>query len=82
MKAKIKFLASYQQSLKNQYPNNLNQSSSSLISKNLNENSHNIKQLTSQEPRDPPIARPCSPQLQQISHPTKRTTKEPSTISQ
>ena len=52
----------------NQHSNILNQSSSSLPSKNLNENSHNTKKLTSQEPQDPPVARTYSSQLQKISH--------------
>ena len=47
----------------NQHSNTLNQSSSSLLSNRLNENSHNTNQLVSQEQQDPPIARPCSSQL-------------------
>ena len=39
----------------NQHSNILNQSSFSLPSNNLNENSHNAKKLTSQEPQDPPV---------------------------
>ena len=56
---------------KNQHSDILNQSSSSLPSNNLDENSHNTKQLTSQEPQDPPVARPYSSQLQKVSHPTQ-----------
>ena len=55
----------------NQHSSILNQSSSSLPSNNLNENSHNTKKLTSQEPQDPPVARPYSSQLQKISHPNQ-----------
>ena len=56
---------------KDQHSDILNQSSSSLPSHNLDENSHNTKQLTSQEPQDPPVARPYSSQLQKVSHPTQ-----------
>ena len=56
----------------NQHSNTLNQSSSSLTSNNLNKNSHNTKQLASQESQNPPIARHCSSQLQEISHPTQK----------
>ena len=45
----------------NQHSDILNQSSSSSPSNNLNENYHNTKQLTSQEPQDPPVARPSYP---------------------
>ena len=55
----------------NQHSNILNQSSFSLPSTNLNENSHNAKPLTSQEPQDPPVAQPYSSQLQKILHPTQ-----------
>ena len=55
----------------NQHSNILNQSSFSLPSTNLNENSHNAKPLTSQEPQDPPVAQPYSAQLQKILHPTQ-----------
>ena len=55
----------------NQHSNILNQSSFSLPSNNLNENSHNTKPLTSQEPQDPPVAQPYSSQLQKILHPTQ-----------
>ena len=54
-----------------QHSKTLNQSSSSLPSNNLNENSHNTKQLTSLEPQDAPVARTYSSQLQKISHPTQ-----------
>ena len=50
---------------KDQHLDILNQSSSSLPSNNLDENSHNTKQMTSQEPQDPPVARPYSSQLHQ-----------------
>ena len=53
----------------NQHSNTLNQPSSSLPSSSLNEHFHNTKQLDSQEQQHPPIARPCSSQLQEISHP-------------
>ena len=36
---------------------------------NFNETSHKTKPLTLQEKQHPPIARPCSSQLQEISHP-------------
>ena len=52
----------------NQHSNILNQSSSSLPSNNLDENSHNTKKLTSQEQQDSPVAQPYSSQLQKISH--------------
>ena len=52
----------------NQHSNTQNQSSSSLPSNSLNENSHNTKKLTSQEQQHPPIARPCSSQLQETPH--------------
>ena len=55
----------------NQHSKALNQSSSSLPSNNLNEHSHNTKQLTSLEPQDAPVARTYSSQLQKISHPTQ-----------
>ena len=45
----------------NQHSDILNQSSSSSPSNNLNENYHNTKQLTLQEPQDPPFARPSHP---------------------
>ena len=61
----------------NQHSNTLNQSTSSLLSNNLNENSHNTKQLTSQEPQYPPIARCCSSQLQEILHPTQTHHQRP-----
>ena len=61
----------------NNQHSNINQSSSSLPSNNLNENSHNTKQLTSQEPQDQPVARPYSSQLQKISHPTKAHHQRP-----
>ena len=53
----------------NQHSNTQNKSSSFLRSNSLNENSHNSKLLASQEQQHPPIARPCSSQLQKISHP-------------
>ena len=61
----------------NQHSNILNQSSSSLPSNNHNENFHNKKQLTSQEPQDPTVARPYSSQLQKISHPTQAHHQRP-----
>ena len=62
----------------NQHSNTLNQSSSFLLSKNnLHQNPHNTKQLASQEPQDPPIARPCSSQLQEISHTTQTHHQRP-----
>ena len=53
----------------NQHSNTLNQSSFSLPSNSFNENSHNTKQLASQEQQHPHIAIPCSSQLQVIAHP-------------
>ena len=44
----------------NQHLNNLNQSSFLYHLTILKENSHNTKQIVSQEQQDPPIARPCS----------------------
>ena len=61
----------------NNQHSNINQSSSSLPSNNLNENSHNTKQLTSQEPQDPPVARPYSSQLPKISHHTQAQHQRP-----
>ena len=61
----------------NQHSSILNQSSSSLPSNNLNENSHNTKKLTSQEPQDPPVARPYSSQLPKISHHTQAQHQRP-----
>ena len=58
----------------NQHSNTLNQSSSSLSSNSLNDTKqlakqlHNTKQLASQEQQHTPITRPCSSQLQEISH--------------
>ena len=52
-----------------QHSDILNQSSSSLPSNKLNENSRNTKQLTSQGPQDPLVAQPYSSQLQKISDP-------------
>ena len=52
-----------------QHSNTLNQCSSFLPSNSPNENSPNKKQLASQEQQDPAIGRPCSSQLQEISHP-------------
>ena len=58
----------------NQHSNTQNQSSSSLSSNSLNDTKqlakqlHNTKQLASQEQQHPPITRPCSSQLQEISH--------------
>ena len=58
----------------NQHSNTLNQSSSFLLSKNnLHQNPHNTKQLA----QDPPIARPCSSQLQEISHTTQTHHQRP-----
>ena len=54
----------------NQHSNTFNQSSSSFPSNSLTENSHNTKSLALQEQQHPPIARPCSSQLQKISHPS------------
>ena len=62
----------------NQHSNSQNQSSSSLSSNSLNDRKqlvkqlHNTKQLASQEERHPPITRPCSSQLQEISHTIQR----------
>ena len=53
----------------NQHSNTLNQSSFSLPSNSFDENSHNTKQLASQEQQDPYMAIPCSSQLQVIAHP-------------
>ena len=44
----------------NQHLNNLNQSSFLYHLTILKDNSHNTKQVASQEQQDPPIARPCS----------------------
>ena len=62
----------------NQHSNTQNQPSSSLPSNSLNDTKqlakqlHNTKQLASQEQQHPPIARPCSSQLQEIPHPIQR----------
>ena len=61
----------------NQHSNISYQSSSSLPSNNLNENSHNKKKLTSQEPQDPPVPRRYYSQLQKISHPTQAHDQTP-----
>ena len=61
----------------NQHSNTLNQSNSSLPFNNLNENSHNTNQLTSQKPQDPPVTRRYSSQLQKISHPTQAHHQRP-----
>ena len=61
----------------NHHSNTLNQSSSSLPSNSFNGNSHNTEQLASQEQQDPFIARPCSSQLQEISHPTQTHHQRP-----
>ena len=61
----------------NQHSDTLNQSSSSLPSNNLNENSLSTKQLTSQEPQDPPAVEPSSSQLQKISHSTQAHQQSP-----
>ena len=61
----------------NQHSDTLNQSSSSLPSNNLNENSLSTKQLTSQEPQDPPVVQPYSSQLQKISHSTQAHHQSP-----
>ena len=61
----------------NQHSNTLNQSSSSLPSNSLNENSHNAKQLPSQEPQDPSVSQPYSSQLQKILHPTQANHQRP-----
>ena len=53
----------------NQHSNTLNQSSSFSWSNNLNN--------PSQESQDPPIARPCFLQLQQISHPSQTHHQRP-----
>ena len=60
-----------------QHSDILNQSSSSLPSSKLNENSRNTKQLTSQGPQDPLVARPYSSQLQKISHPIQAHHQRP-----
>ena len=60
-----------------QHSDILNQSSSSLPSNKLNENSRNTKQLTSQGPQDPLVARPYSSQLQKISHPIQAHHQRP-----
>ena len=58
----------------NQHSNTQNQSSSSLSSSSLNDTKqlakqlHNTKQLASQEQQHPPITRPYSSQLREISH--------------
>ena len=52
----------------NKHPSTLNQSSSSLPSNSLTENSHNIKQLASQKQQHPPIALTCFSQVQEIWH--------------
>ena len=72
------FLNTISAKYNNQHSNTLNQSSSFLLSKNnLHQNPHNTKQLASQEPQDPPIARPCSSQLQEISHTTQTHHQRP-----
>ena len=62
---------------KNQHSNILNQFSSSLPSNNPNENSHNAKKLTSQEPQDPLVGRPYSSQLQKIFYPSQAHHQRP-----
>ena len=52
-----------------QHLNSLNQANFSLPSKNLNQHSHNTKQLVSQEQQHPPIPLPRTLQLKQILHP-------------
>ena len=58
----------------NQHSNTQNQSSPSLSSNSLNDTKqlakqlYNTKQLASQEQEHPPIARPCSSELQEIPH--------------
>ena len=47
----------------------LNQANFSLPSKNLNQHSHNTKQLVSQEQQHPPIPLPRTLQLKEILHP-------------
>ena len=53
----------------NQHSDILNQSSSSSLSNNLNQNYHNTKQLISQKPQDPPVARPSHPSQAQHQRP-------------
>ena len=60
-----------------QHSDILNQSSSSLTCNKLNENSRNTKQLTSQGPQDPLVARRYSSQLQKISHPIQAHHQRP-----
>ena len=62
---------------KTQHSDILNQSNSSSPFNKLNENSCNTKQLTSQGPQDPLVARPYSSQLQKISHPTQAHYQRP-----
>ena len=52
-----------------QHLNSLNQANFSLPSKNLNQHSHNTKQLVSQEQQHPPIPLPRTLQLKEILHP-------------
>ena len=52
-----------------QHLNSLNQANFSLPSKNLNQHSHNTKQLVSQEQQHPPIPLPRTLQLKEMLHP-------------
>ena len=69
MRPKSTALNTISEKANNQHLNTQNQSTTFLPSKNLNQNSHNTKQLASQEQQYSPIARPCSSQLQEISRP-------------
>ena len=60
-----------------QHSDILHQSSSSLPFNKLNENSCNTKQLTSQGPQDPLVARTYLSQLQELSHPTQAHHQRP-----
>ena len=77
MRPKSTALDTISKKANNQHLNTQNQSTTFLPSKSLNENSHNTKQLASQEQQYSPIARPCSSQLQEILRPIQTHHQRP-----